>query len=173
MLKSYKKIEMTHAIAHALTTTTNRHSKIAYAFTLDLLRNLPDDIQFTIRQTENALNIGDIGECSIKYHITSDIVQRYALANESDIANALRNEVKVFSNSNRYPNATIEPKGFIAISKYGVHYITKKLAAMYWNDDRMHIDSNGNKQFTLAILKDMLTENKVKLLKDLTEKIFG
>lgn len=173
MLKDYSRLEMTNAVQIALLTTTNAHSKIAYNFTLQLLDSVSDNAVFTVRQTTNALNIGDIGECVVKYHINGEMIQRYALANEQDIANALRNEVKIFSNSNRYPNTTITPQGFIAVSKYGVHYVSKKVAAKYWNDERLHLDKNGYKQFTLSILKDMISNGEIKVLKDLTEKIFG
>lgn len=168
----YTQNEIVAVVARALQDTDNRHSKIAYTLTLELLNNVSDNAVFDIRHTTNALNLGDITECIIKYHITDNLVQEYAKAGQLDIARAMKNEVKAFMNSNRYPNALNEVKGFLAISKYGVHYITKSLVAKYWNDERLHIDSKNGKQFTLAILKDMISDG-AKLEKRLTEKMLG
>lgn len=169
----YTKNTMLDALKVAHASTTNRHSKIAYAFATSIIETLQDTVLFNVRATQNALNLGDIIECATRYHITNDIIQGYAKQGHHDIENALRHEVKTFSNSNRYPNATMQPVGFIAISKYGVYYITKKLASKYWNDDRMHLDSKGGKQWTLSILQDMIMNDSPRMLKDLTKKMLG
>lgn len=170
MLNTYttKDLRLTYAKAYA---NSKGHNKTAYKFALQLLSNAPTDLLFTVRQNqnENAFNIGDVSECLVKYYFTKDKNLSYSLANENDLQRASMNEIKTFANANRYPNGFTSPQGFIAVSEYGIHYITKALCSKYWYEFR---DYKGiQKQPTKAILKTMIDNDQPRLLKGLTEAI--
>jgi hypothetical protein len=163
-----KKLQVAFARAY---TTSKGHNKTAYKFALQLLSNAPKDLIFTVRKNVNlnAYNIGDVSECLVKHYFTHDKELSYSLANESDISRNVKNEVKTFSNANRYPNGFASPQGFIAVSEYGIHYITKAMCKAYWSSFR---DYKGiQKQPTKAILKEIIDNEQPKLLKGLTSAI--
>lgn len=171
MLNTYTKADLheIYALAYAhATTTKNRHNKIAYAFALKLVNSLDENATLTIRQTKNAVNIGDLGECVVKYHMNKDADLHYSLAGTNDLDRKALNEIKTFSSANRYPNGLEKPSPFIAVAPQGVYHITKQLVEKYWEEFK--IDSNGLKTPTTAILKSMI-EDGAKKLKTLSSKI--
>lgn len=168
--ESYTTKELRLHYAKALANEKNGHNKIAFKFILQVLANAPQDLTFNVRKNtrKNAFNIGDVAECVAKHFITHDKELTYSQANENDIKDRKgKNEIKTFSNSNRYPNGFTEPQGFYSISKYGVHYITKDIVKKYWADFR---DYKGvQKQPTLKILKAMINNENPRLIKYLNE----
>jgi hypothetical protein len=170
MLNTYSTKELKVAYAKAYANSKG-HNKTAYKFALQLLANAPKDLIFTVRQNanENAFNIGDVSECLVKHYFTHDKELSYSLANDNDLQRATKNEVKTFANANRYPNGFEQPQGFISVSEYGIHYITKAMVKKYWNDFR---DYKGiQKQPTKAILKMIIDNESPKLLKGLSQAI--
>ena len=170
MLQTYTKKELQKGFALAYATSKG-HNKTAFKFALQLLANtkVSSDTRFEVRQnaTETAFNIGDVTECLVKHYFTHDNALRYALATENDLERARMNEIKTFSNANRYPNGFEKPQGFIAVSEYGIHYITKAMVEKYWLQFR---DYKGiQKQPTKAILKSIIENEQPRLLKGLTE----
>lgn len=170
MLQVYTKKELQKGFALAYATSKG-HNKTAYKFALQLLANAPisKDVTFEVRQNANetAFNIGDVTECLVNYYFTHDNALRYALATENDLQRVRMNEIKTFSNANRYPNGFEKPQGFIAVSEYGIHYITKAMVEKYWSEFR---DYKGvQKQPTKAILKTIIDNESPRLLKGLTE----
>lgn len=168
MLLTYKKDDILQQFANALLTTKNGHSKKAYNFALDVVNTLPDNTTLKVRQSLNALNIGDIVECAINYHLRKNNALSYALQGENDIDRNTKNEVKTFSCSNRYPNALKTITGFIAVSQYGVHYITKKMVEKNLDTMRIH---KGLPQPTLKWLQDIIQNEQPKKLMGLTKKM--
>jgi hypothetical protein len=80
------------------------------------------------------------------------------------------NEIKTFPSANRNPNGLKNPQGFIAVSKYGIHHITKNLVEKYWEQFK---DNKGLKEPTLQILKQMIENDNPKLLKKLNQQVLG
>lgn len=166
MLKTYKKTELVEIFSNAYAQAVekgNRHNKKAYAFAIQLVNSLEDNATLTVRQTTNAINIGDVGECVVKYHLTTKQEIRYSLAGENDLDRKTLNEIKTFSAANRYPNGLQEPSGFIAVSPYGVYYITKSLVKKYWEEFKL--DANNLKTPTTAILQCMIEDGARRLEK--------
>jgi hypothetical protein len=147
------------------------HNKSAYKFGLLLANNLPQDVEFDIRKTKNgAYNIGDLGEVAVKYNIDEQGYITWSRANRNDIDRKNLNEIKTFPSANRNPNGLKNPQGFIAVSKYGIHHITKNLVEKYWEQFK---DNKGLKEPTLQILKQMIENDNPKLLKKLNQQVLG
>ena len=126
----------------------------AYEFTLKLLNALSDEIILEIPANKSSgLNVGAVGEVAVKHFITGDTELSMATSNENDIDRVRMNEVKVWSSVNRNPNAMNDPYGFIAVSRNGVHYITKRIVEKKWNK---FTNKNGNKSISRKILETIL-----------------
>lgn len=166
--KTVKQLRVSFSKAYA---SSKGHNKTAYGFALQLLSNVDDDITFNIRENQNgtAYNIGDLGEAIVKSILENKKEVSYSNAGISDIARLRMNEVKVFSNSNRYPNGFESPKGFISVSKHGIYYINKKTVAKNW--DLMRDYKGLQKQPTLAWLDYIINNESPTLLKGLTNKM--
>ena len=147
------------------------HEKSAYTFGLTLAQNLPENAILEIRQTkQGAFNIGDLGEAFVKMVILKTLTATWSRQGMNDIDRKNLNEVKVFAAANRNPNGLKEPKAFIAVSKFGVHHITKSMVEKYWE---LFKDNKGLKEPTTQILKEILENENPKLLKKLTQEILG
>jgi hypothetical protein len=147
------------------------HEKSAYTFGLALANNLPENAILEIRQTkQGAFNIGDLGEAFVKLVLLNTNVATWSRQGMNDIDRKNLNEVKVFAAANRNPNGLKEPKAFIAVSKFGVHHITKSMVEKYWE---LFKDNKGLKEPTTQILKEMIENENPKLLKKLTQEILG
>lgn len=141
----------------------------AYEFTLKLLNALSDEIILEIPANKsNGLNVGAVGEVAVKHFITGDTELSMATSNENDIDRVRMNEVKVWSSVNRNPNALNDPYGFIAVSRNGVHYITKRIIEKYWNE---FSDKNGKKTISRKMLETIITNEQPNKLKMLSEKL--
>lgn len=165
-------IELKKDFVKALNNTNNAHSKIAYKFAIELLNTIPETVKLQVRANANgqAYNIGDLGEVIFKYHLDNNNELRYSFKDENDLDRVIKNELKTFSNSNRYPNGLTEPKGFYSISHYGIHYITKQMVVKYWNEFRPYKDQM---QPTLKVLKDIIANERPKLFISMTEKMIN
>lgn len=147
------------------------HEKTAYTFGLLLANNLPENVILEIRQTkQGAFNIGDLGEAFVKLVINDTLIATWSRQGMNDLDRKNLNEVKVFASANRNPNGLKQPKGFIAVSKFGVHHITKTMVEKYWE---LFKDNKGLKEPTTQILKEILQNENPKLLKKLTQQILG
>jgi hypothetical protein len=147
------------------------HEKSAYTFGLALANNLPENAILEIRQTkQGAFNIGDLGEAFVKLVLLNTNVATWSRQGMNDIDRKNLNEVKVFAAANRNPNGLKQPKAFIAVSKFGVHHITKVMVEKYWE---LFKDNKGLKEPTSQILKEMIENENPKLLKKLTQEILG
>lgn len=141
----------------------------AYEFTLKLLNALSDEIILEIPANKSdGLNVGAVGEVAVKHFITGDTELSMATSNQNDIDRVRMNEVKVWSSVNRNPNAMNDPYGFIAVSRNGVHYITKKIVEKYWNE---FADKNGKKTISRKMLETILEVEQPNRLKMLSEKL--
>lgn len=163
--------EIRNAFEIALSETTNAHNKKAYKFAIDLLETMPN-VEILLREnaSRNAYNIGDLGEIVFKYHLNNNNELRYSLSGENDLDRVIKNEVKTFANSNRYPNGFTSPQGFYSISEFGIHYITKEMTIKYWNEFREHKDK---RQPTYRVLKEIIANENPKMFISLTNKVFG
>ena len=147
------------------------HEKSAYTFGLALANNLPENAILEIRQTkQGAFNIGDLGEAFVKLVLLNTNVATWSRQGMNDIDRKNLNEIKVFAAANRNPNGLKQPKAFIAVSKFGVHHITKVMVEKYWE---LFKDNKGLKEPTTQILKEMIENENPKLLKKLTQEILG
>jgi hypothetical protein len=147
------------------------HEKSAYTFGLALANNLPENAILEIRQTkQGAFNIGDLGEAFVKLVLLNTNVATWSRQGMNDLDRKNLNEIKVFAAANRNPNGLKQPKAFIAVSKFGVHHITKVMVEKYWE---LFKDNKGLKEPTTQILKEMIENENPKLLKKLTQEILG
>lgn len=147
------------------------HEKSAYTFGLALANNLPENAILEIRQTkQGAFNIGDLGEAFVKLVLLNTNVATWSRQGMNDLDRKNLNEIKVFAAANRNPNGLKQPKAFIAVSKFGVHHITKVMVEKYWE---LFKDNKGLKEPTSQILKEMIENENPKLLKKLTQEILG
>ena len=164
-----KKTDLLKVYADLLKTAKG-HNKTAYVFAVELLENLNDDVlEIDIRRTKNgAYNIGDLGECLVRNAINPSDYQTWARQGRNDLARKNLNEIKTFAAANRNPNGLLKPAGFIAVSEYGVHQITKESIANRWD---LLKDNKGLKEVSKAILKDIIENDNPKILKALQKKI--
>ena len=147
------------------------HEKSAYTFGLALAQNLPENALLEIRQTkQGAFTIGDLGEAFVIMVIQKTLTATWSRQGMNDLDRKNLNEVKVFAAANRNPNGLKEPKAFIAVSKFGVHHITKSMVEKYWE---LFKDNKGLKEPTTQILKEILENENPKILKKLTQEILG
>jgi hypothetical protein len=169
MKMPYKK-ELIGVFAEMLNVAKG-HNKVAYGFALKLLNNFNDEIEIDIRKTKNgAYNIGDLGECLVKFAIKPQEYLTWARQGRNDLDRKNLNEIKTFASANRNPNGMKNPIGFIAVSKFGVHHITKTMIEKYWE---MLKDNKGLKEISQKVLQEIIENENPKLLKNLNEKIMG
>lgn len=147
------------------------HNKIAYKFALTILKNLDNDMVINARRNlkSNTYNIGDIGEIVIKSYY-NDQELSYSVNGTSDLNRERMNEIKTYSASNRPANGLLEPQGFIALTKHGVHYINKSLVMKYWNET---VKKDNRYQFKTSTINYIIENEKPNKLQGLTEYIFG
>jgi hypothetical protein len=154
-----------------LLKTAKGHNKVAYEFAITLLENLDNSTQLEIRPTKNgAYNIGDLGECLVKNALAPQEYLTYARQGRKDLDRKNLNEIKTFASANRNPNGFKNPQGFISVSKFGVHHITKEMVEKYWG---LFKDNKGLKEITSQVLKEILENENPKILKNLNKKILG
>jgi hypothetical protein len=154
-----------------LLKTAKGHNKVAYSFATTLLENLADNVEIDIRGTKNgAYNIGDLGECLVRNAINPTDYQTWARQGRNDLARKNLNEIKTFAAANRNPNGLAKPSGFIAVSEYGIHHITKEMIEKRWEILK---DNKGLKEISKAILKEIIENENPKVLKNLNKKILG
>jgi hypothetical protein len=154
-----------------LLKTAKGHNKVAYEFAITLLENLDNSTQLEIRPTKNgAYNIGDLGECLVKNAIEKQEYLTWARQGRKDIDRKNLNEVKTFASANRNPNGLKNPQGFIAVSKFGVHHITKTMVEKYWEILK---ENKGLKEISQKVLQEIIENENPKILKTLNEKVVG
>jgi hypothetical protein len=151
--------------------TAKGHNKVAYGFAVRLLNNLDEATEIDIRKTKNgAYNIGDLGECLVKNAIEKQEYLTWARQGRKDIDRKNLNEVKTFASANRNPNGLKNPQGFIAVSKFGVHHITKTMVEKYWEILK---ENKGLKEISQKVLQEIIENENPKILKTLNEKVVG
>lgn len=137
-------------------------SKKAYLIALDLLNGFDENIELGVRKNASGLayNIGDIGECLVKY--VNGVKRPYVSPKgENDLNSKTMNEVKTFTVSNRPPNELTEPIGFYSVSELGVRYIPKELIVKYWD---MFQTKDNKKVIKLKDIKYLIKTYNIKKL---------
>lgn len=170
MIVNYTKNQIAETFAEKLAFAKG-HEKTAYTLGLALANNLPEGAMLEIRKTkQGAFNIGDLGEAFVKLIINDTLIATWSRQNMNDLDRKNLNEIKVFAASNRNPNGLKTPKAFIAVSKFGVHHITKQMVEKYWE---LFKDNKGLKEPTTQILKEIIENDNPKILKKLTQEMLG
>ena len=167
---NYTKNQIAETFAEKLALAKG-HEKSAYTFGLALANNLPENAVLEIRQTkQGAFNIGDLGEAFVKLIINDTLIATWSRQGMNDLDRKNLNEIKVFAAANRNPNGLKQAKAFIAVSKFGVHHITKQMVEKYWE---LFKDNKGLKEPTTQILKEIIENEIPKVLKKLTQEMLG
>jgi len=162
-----KELKQAYAKAWAI---AKGHNRTAYGFALKVLKNAESDVVYSVRVNpeSNTFNIGDVVECLLKSILQNEKEVSVALGEMNDLDRKTMNEIKAFSNASRTAGELKTPRGFIAVSEYGVHYITKVMCKKYW--DTFKKTSKGYAPTKQALIQ-MLNNENPRLFKGLTQKL--
>jgi hypothetical protein len=138
----------------------------AYALAITLVNSVDDSVKFKVR----GVNVGDIGESVLKYHLYGNALLTYSKAGLKDIDYMRLSEVKTFGATNSTPNGTLKPKAFLSVSRYGVHHFTSAIVKQYFKDFKLDTRT-GTRAMTFSLLKTLIQNKQVQKLEDLSNAL--
>lgn len=161
-LQSRSKVDMLNSLVVAYNSVSDRQ-KDAIRLGITLVNSVDNSVMFKVR----GVNIGDIGESVLKYHLYGNALLTYSRAGLKDIDYMRLSEVKTFGATNSTPNGTLTPIAFLSVSKYGVHHFTSAIVKKYFNQFKLDTRT-GTRAMTFSLLKAIIKGNEVKRLDDLS-----
>lgn len=161
-LQSRSKVDMLRDLLVAK-SSVNARQLDAITLGITLVNSVDNSVMFKVR----GVNIGDIGESVLKYHLYGNALLTYSRAGLKDIDYKRLSEVKTFGATNSTPNGTLTPIAFLSVSKYGVHHFTSAVVKKYFSEFKLDTRT-GTRAMTFALLKAIIKSNEVKRLDELS-----